>query len=68
MATQIKSQSGNNNVYTITDELGITATVTVGFVTAGSGRNTTIATTGLHDDGVQMLSNLLIQLASGVQP
>ncbi len=68
MATQTKSQSGNSNIYTITDELGVVCTVTVGFTTAGAGINTSIATTGLHQDGAQMLSVLLIQLASGVQP
>lgn len=67
MATQTRSVSGSNTIYTITDQLGVTCTVTA-FPPLPGGYTISIATTGLHMDGVQMLSVLLIQLASEVQP
>ena len=68
MATQTRTQSGVNVVYSITSQNGAVCTVTANNSTPGGGISYSIAGTGMGQDGMQALSVLLIQLASEIQP
>jgi len=67
MATVTKLVSGQTTTYTVTDATGVQGTIatTVG---PTSGNTTTIAATGLHNDGLMMMVNLLGQLQIGILP
>lgn len=68
MATQSRSVSGSNTLYTITSQNGGVVVVTA-YPPLPGGYTYSLATTGqLGGDGMQMLSVLLIQLASEIQP
>lgn len=67
MASQSKTSSGNNTVYTITDEVGGTATFTQ---TKTPGYAVTVSYAGgpLLPDGNQMAAQLMLLLATGLTP
>ena len=68
MAAQTKSTSGNTTTYTITDMTGSTVTV-VATTTPVQGVTTTFSSSGgLHEDGMQMLAQLMLLLATNLLP
>jgi hypothetical protein len=67
MANVVKTGSNSNPIYTITDNENNTATLTVTSAVTG---NTIVFTSsgGLHYDGQAAMSNLLLQLQTGLLP
>lgn len=67
MAAQTKSVSGNVTTYTITDEKSNAMTVAV---TAAPGQAflTAFGGSAVLSDGLQMLTNLLLLISTGILP
>lgn len=67
MASQTKSVIGNTTTYVITDMTGAAATVTV---TTGVVTGNTVAYSGasVHEDAINMIAQLSLQLATGLLP
>lgn len=67
MASVTKSVSGNTTVFTVTDQAGSAATLTV---TTGAVTGNTILYGGsaVLNDATQMIFNLLNQLQTGLMP
>jgi hypothetical protein len=68
MATLARSVSGTNITYLITDVEGSSTSVIA--ATAGTVGTTLTFTSsgGLHQDGQQMLAQLMLQLSTGLLP
>jgi len=68
MASVTKSVSGNTTSYVVTDTAGSTLTMAV--ATSQVTGNTIVFTSsgGLHNDGLAIMSQLLLQLQTGLLP
>lgn len=67
MATVSKAISGANTTYTITDAAGTVGTLVVNSG-ATTGFATTLAATGMRNDGLSIIAELLAQIRTGVLP
>jgi len=68
MATWVRTQSGNTVTYTITDTENNTLAVNV-LTNQVTGNSITMTSTGgLRQDGQQLLSQLMLQLQTGLLP
>lgn len=69
MASMVKSGTGSPTwVYTITDMVGGQAIVTLTINTITGNTITPSGTGGLHNDGMALLSTLMLELQTGLVP
>lgn len=67
MASMTQSQSGNVVTYVITDQENNTATLATTY-NAITGVSVVFSSSGgLHNDGLQMMAQALLQIATGLQ-
>lgn len=68
MAQLVKSGSSPTFTYTITDMVGGQAIVTLAVNTITGNTITPSGSGGLHNDGMALLSTLMLQLQTGLVP
>lgn len=69
MANTVKSVSGATTTYIITDNEGSTATITLTSTNTTGNQITSLSNSGsFHYDGMAAMSNLMLQLQTGLLP
>lgn len=66
MAALTQSTTGNVTTYTITDQEGNTATLTTTYNSITGVTVVFSSSGGLHSDGLQMMAQALLQIATGL--